>query len=158
MTISPADGGFENTFIRVFDSNMELVYEGNDTIAPPFPDPSGMVDPSTASPDADLGDFLGIPVWGGEVYYLEVSAVSGTGRYNVTIRTDAYPPDTTGGRARDDVISSYTEPVGQPSLPDSVFAEALPINLGDMSHGDGRNYIDPDDAPANVRDVRIFRE
>src|SRR5690606_35464606 len=96
IVVSPTHGGFENTFIRVFDSNMNLVYEGNDTIAPPNPDPSGMIDPSTVAPDADLGDFEGIEVWGGEVYYLEVSAVSGTGRYNVSIRADAYPPDTFG--------------------------------------------------------------
>jgi hypothetical protein len=151
IVVSPTHGGFENTFVRVFDSNMNLVYEGNDTISPPFPDPSGMVDPSTVSPDAELDDFEGIQVWGGEVYYLEVSAVSGTGRYNVSIRADAYPPDTFGGRVRDDVISSYTEPVGEPGLPGSAFAQATPINLADTSTGDGRNYLNPDDQAHNIR-------
>ncbi|MFG0284075.1 MAG: hypothetical protein ACF8R7_06595 [Phycisphaerales bacterium JB039] len=150
MVISPVDGGFENTFIRVYDSNLALIYE-NDTIAPPFPDPSGMIDPS-GSP-GDLGEIAGIPVWGGEVYYLEISSVGGggTGRYSVTIRADAYPPDTTGGRARDDVISSYVEPVGEHGLPDAVFAEANPINLADMSSGDGRNFLPLPNAAFNTR-------
>ena len=91
--------------------------------------------------------------WGGEVYYLEVSSLNdtGTGRYSFTLQADAYPPDTTGGRVRDDVISAYTEPFGEPGFPASVFAQAQPINLADMGSGDGRNYIAPDNQAHNVR-------
>lgn len=126
---------FLNTFLTVYDSNFNVIYT-NDTIAPPFPDPSGMIDPSTAG--AGLANFIGIPVWGGEVYYIAVSGVTGTGRYSFTVRTDAVPPDTNGDGVDDDTTSIYSE------LPDAGQWDAaqsqaeLFINGSD---GDGRNFI-----------------
>ncbi len=87
------EGGYLNTFIRVYDSNFNLLYT-NETIAPPFPDPSGMIDPSIAGP-VELGELEGIPVWGGEVYYLEVVSSGGgsLGRYNLRVTADAFVED-----------------------------------------------------------------
>ncbi len=152
IVVSPAFGGGANMFVRVYDSNLELIYEGNDTIAPGFPDPAGMVDPASVGPEAELDDFEGIEVWGGEVYYLEVGSESrGAGRYTVSIRADAAPPDTTGNFLGDDVIGSFRDPVGIPALPESDFADALGIDLLDMSTGDGRNFIADPRAAHTIR-------
>lgn len=90
ITVSGANGAFNQMFIRVYDSGFNLIYS-NDTIAPPFPDPAGAIDPSGA-PGTNQA-FVLPPMWGGEVYYIEVTSLTSTGRYNMTVTTDAAPLD-----------------------------------------------------------------
>lgn len=90
-----------NSRIRVFDSNFDVVYDFNNNVltGPYAADPSGMLDPASWPPElvppwfnyTFAGDQpAGIEVWGGEVYYLEVSSQSGHGRYEVELQVDAY--------------------------------------------------------------------
>lgn len=108
IDLNPVDGSFLNTFVTVYDSNLDVVYT-NERKFPLFPDPSGSQDPAfpTGGPD-------GIQVWGGETYYIEVRGFppnnGGTGRYQFTVTADAYPPDLDGDGVYDDTISQYFEP------------------------------------------------
>ena len=110
--MTPVDGSFINSRIRVFDSNFNVVYgfdrPGSDTISPPFPDPSGMIDPSLSTPNRAM-QYDGIKVWGGEVYYLEVSDVTGggTGRYSISVTADGLPPDVNGDGVRDQTNATF---------------------------------------------------
>lgn len=89
ITLSGADGSFNNMLVRVYDSLGRLIYGPNDTIAPPFPDPAGMIDPSVSGPPLTTGqNLVGIQVWAGETYYVEVLS-QGTGRYNLAVTADA---------------------------------------------------------------------
>ncbi|MBK7404724.1 MAG: hypothetical protein IPJ41_08835 [Phycisphaerales bacterium] len=68
-------------------------------------DPAGSLDPARYPADLDLNalgiDYAGgvtpfngvfsLAVWGGEPYYIEVSSVSGTGRYNMWVSVDGMP-------------------------------------------------------------------
>jgi hypothetical protein len=135
IVLSGTTESFLNTFLTVYDSSFNVIYT-NDTIAPPFPDPSGMIDPSTAG--VGLANFIGIPVWGGEVYYIEVTGVSGTGRYQFSVRTDAVPPDVDGDGTNDDTNSIYGE------LPDAGqwdLAQSQAELFINGSNGDGRNFL-----------------
>jgi hypothetical protein len=100
VTLTPTFGAATNFFIRVFDSQGNFLYE-NDTIAPPFPDPAGMNDPSLGAAGGN-DPFEGITVWGGETYYIEVSA-TGAGRYNLSVTADAGPTDVNGDGVREDI-------------------------------------------------------
>lgn len=114
VTLIPVDGSFVNTRVRILDSNFNVVYgfdrPGSDTIVPPpFTDPSGMVDPSRSTPTRNT-QFDGITVWGGEVYYLEVSDLTntGTGRYAFSVVADALPPDVNGDGLPDQANGTFT--------------------------------------------------
>jgi hypothetical protein len=160
LTVSPDFLPGAQTFIRIYDSAFRVVYS-NDTISPPFPDPSGAIDPSLASAafDAedlviDIGDGQDSQFWAGETYYLEVSSVGGTGRYSFSMVTDALPPDVDGDGIFDDVISQYGEPGGD-ELIRSEFDAAPEIVLGATGSGDGRNYLTLPNAAFQVRPFDI---
>ncbi len=131
ITLSPGfDGRFDGR-VRVFDSNRNLVYT-NETIAPPFPNPAGSLDPSGAP---GVQGALTFEVWGGEVYYVEVFGNGGTGRYTLNVTTDAHPPvDGTGSNIAPDV--TYATPPGA-----GQFANAPEITPN--GRGQGHNFLDP---------------
>lgn len=134
VTVSGELGSFINSFINVYDSNFTLIYSNN-TIAPPFPDPSGMIDPSLTV--AQLGELAGIQVWGGQVYYLEVITIGNTGRYSVSMTADAF--------VNDDSNSAIGEPVGT-----GQFAQATELVLVNAT-GDTRNFLAPVNAASTTR-------
>lgn len=157
ITLSPASGAFLNTFVRVYDSNFNIVYgfdrDGSDTISPPFPDPAGMIDFSLGvSQDFTLE---GITLWGGETYYIEVSAgpgangqpAFGLGRYNLRVTADALPPDlpiapsTVGDGVPDDINARY---VAEPF--ENSFIGAIKITTA-LGNGDGRNIVNASQQP-----------
>jgi hypothetical protein len=129
-------GPLFNSQVRVFDSNFNLVYDTNQfVLTPGFPDPSGMLDPSSWPPGLPLPFYgftfagqqpAGIPVWGGEVYYLEVSSEAGTGTYSVEVQADA----------REDDYTSILE--GPAQAGQWANAYELPVNT---ATGDTRNYV-----------------
>ncbi|MEQ8316684.1 MAG: hypothetical protein RIE77_12495 [Phycisphaerales bacterium] len=160
LVISPDFLPGANTFVRIYDSSFRVVYT-NDTIAPPFPDPSGAFDPSLQSPDfsaddlvIDIGDGQESQFWAGETYYLEISSVGGQGRYNLTLNTDALPPDIDGDGTFDDVISQYFEPGGA-DLVRAEFDAAPEIVLGSTGSGDGRNFLALPNAAFQVRQFDV---
>lgn len=157
LTVSPDFLPGAQTFVNIYDSNFRIVYS-NDTIAPPFPDPSGALDPSLLGSEFD-GDELVIDIGGedqdaqffaGETYYLEISSVGGNGRYSFTMISDALPPDVDGDNVFDDVISAYGEPGGS-ELIRSEFDAAQEITLGTTGAGDGRNFLALPNAAYQVR-------
>ncbi len=133
IVVQGVDGSFLNTFTRIYDSNFNLIYE-NETIAPPFPDPSGSLDPSLTI--ADLGELEGPPLWGGEVYYIEISG-TGTGRYQIDMTLDAFMPDHKN--------STMNEP---PEGGD--WGNAVEISIP-VATGDARNFLTPVNAAHFVR-------
>lgn len=166
VTVSPTFGGFENTRTRILDSNFNVVYDfgrpGSESIAPPFPDPSGMTDPSVLRPpNAPTGglnpEFVGIPLWGGETYYLEVSDVDnagnprgGTGRYNVVVTVDGLPTDINGDGVRDEVNGTFVE---EPN--EGQFTQALRLNTA-LGSGDATNFVAADTLPLHGNSNRVF--
>ncbi|UYV13379.1 MAG: hypothetical protein NCW75_03620 [Phycisphaera sp.] len=160
LTISPDFLPGAQTFVRVYDSAFRVVYT-NDTIAPPFPDPSGALDPSLLGADNDGGDLV-IDIggdqesqfWAGETYYLEISSIGGNGRYSFSMVTDALPPDVDGDGTFDDVISQYGEPGGS-DLIRSEFDAAQEIVLGTTTSGDGRNFLALPNAAYQVRSFDV---
>lgn len=162
IVVQPVEGSFLNTRVRVFDSTFRvfatgtptgIVYgfdrPGSETIAPPFPDPSGMLDPSLTAPGA-IGELGGIPVWGGETYYIEVSG-AGTGRYTVSVIVDGLPLDLNGDGVLDDVNASMIEE------PDAgQFDQALRINT-QLASGDGNNFVAADTQPLHGNRARAQR-
>lgn len=156
LTVSPDFLPGAQTFVRIYDSAFRVVYT-NDTIAPPFPDPSGAVDPSLLGSEfgaddlvIDIGDGQESQFWAGETYYLEISSVGGNGRYGLSLITDALPPDVDGDNVFDDVISQYGEPGGS-ELIRSEFDAAQEIVLGTTTNGDGRNFLALPNAAFQVR-------
>ena len=77
-----------NSQVRIFDSNLTLIYGPNDILLTPgFPDPAGSLDPASFPPALPIPTYgytfaanqpARIEIWAGEVYYLEIS-VRGTG-------------------------------------------------------------------------------
>lgn len=139
ITLSPDAFAFTaNAFIRIYDSNFNLIYT-NDTIAPPFPDPAGTVDPSRA-PGAQ-SEFIGPEIWGGETYYIEVSNVAGTGRYTLTVQADALPPEGVNNvdAVGDGVYINATESVyfGE-RVAAGMFEDAQKLTLDPQ--GDANNF------------------
>ena len=103
LVVNNAFGGTGNLLVRVFDSQGTLVYDfarpGSDDRNPlndPTDDP-GMWNPQVLDPGTvqTLQQFMGIQVWGGETYYIEVTR-GGTGRYTVTATVDAVGTDING--------------------------------------------------------------
>ncbi len=97
IVVNPDFGGFENTVLRIYDSNFELVYS-NDTINPLGQDPAGAIDPSLTNGVMPNNAWM-IPgkFWGGETYYIVISEPpngGGTGRYSFTMTIDAMPTAT----------------------------------------------------------------
>lgn len=150
ISVSPADGSFINAFVRVYDSNFNLIYT-NDTIAPPFPDPAGMIDPSLSPPPIVPQQIRGIKVWAGETYYLEVTdaANSSTGRYNLQVRVDAEPLDLNADGVLDDVNAQMVEEPNEGS-----FVQALGINLP-LGTGDSNNFRAANTAPLKGNTQRV---
>lgn len=120
ITISGTTDSFINAFVRIYDSNFNVIYE-NDTISPPFPDPAGSLDPSRGNPNNLVpafqigGDEVAGGLWGGETYYIEVTDVvgTGTGRYTITMTMDGLPREsfTPDQGVIGDVNSRITDPL-----------------------------------------------
>jgi hypothetical protein len=93
--------GWVDTRIRILDSNFAVVYDfNNNVLTGPFgEEPSGILSPAYWPPalPAPLYGYsfaqgqptAAVELWGGEVYYLEVSSQSGIGRYDIEIMVDA---------------------------------------------------------------------
>ncbi|MCH9057199.1 MAG: hypothetical protein IIB55_01070, partial [Planctomycetes bacterium] len=143
MVIGGTAEAYVNMFLRVYDSNFDLIYT-NDTIQPPLPDPAGMLDFSLAPGMPTV--FEGIQVWGGETYYIELTSLTSTGRYTLTVRTDAQQPQGI------DVISRHTEPFPAGSWPQ---ASEILLSTGSGGVGDGRNFLAPQIAAFNFRSYEI---
>ncbi|MDX2130999.1 MAG: hypothetical protein SFY69_02970 [Planctomycetota bacterium] len=147
ISVSPASGSFANMRVRVYDSNFNIVYgfgrPGSETIAPPFPDPAGMIDPSLAAPGLDT-QLAGITLWGGETYYIEVSSLGGgddttttdrggTGRYTLSVIVDAMPEDLNGDGVRDDLNARVSEETDEGNFT-SALTITLPLGIGDNTN------------------------
>ncbi len=167
------DSRIANAMIRVFDSNFNLIYVapqngGADTLDPTGAnDVPGANDPSLFPTFPTPGNpawfqpmapFQGFSVWGGEVYYVEVSdAGGGTGRYTLSVNTDALPPRPTPatqdplGVFPDD-ISTFTQPVGT-----GQFATAPEIGVAGAADGKAHTFLDPLAAPATPPSSYSFR-
>lgn len=136
LLLSGDADSFANMFIRVYDSDFNVIYT-NDTISPPFPDPAGAIDWSL---QPGSFQFEGPTVWGGETYYVEVSG-TGTGRYTLRVIADAF--------AQDDTNSQIFDPVDRDNFTDNQAYFGNAIQLGQPSDtGDSRNYFTlPNSAP-----------
>jgi hypothetical protein len=128
IVVTPVDGSFLNTRVRVFDSNFNVVYgfdrPGSETIAPPQLDPSGMLDPNINPPPLNTA-LAGIPVWGGQTYYVEISG-PGTGRYSFTVTAAAQATDLNGDGTLDDVNAQVVE---EPNEGNFAAAPKIDTNL-----------------------------
>ncbi|MCB9846345.1 MAG: LEPR-XLL domain-containing protein [Phycisphaeraceae bacterium] len=141
IVLSPLTDAFANMYVRIYDSNFTLLYE-NDTIAPPFPDPAGALDPSRAP--GTTAAFIAPEMWAGETYYIEVSDVNGTGtgRYQLSVIVEAeptgFPPGFTPNEDADGISYDVDEIFFEPADPDDdiqKFASARPFmvdNFGDF--------------------------
>jgi hypothetical protein len=123
---------------RVFDSNFNVIYTSPNasviTNMPALDAVHGALDPASVPPALPTpiplpytfgaGQPAQIEVWGGEVYYLEVTA-TGTGRYEFTLQVDA-PTDTVSN-------------IGPTVVGPGNFANAWEVRL-DTNTGEGRNY------------------
>ncbi|MFO0833291.1 MAG: hypothetical protein U0637_15775 [Phycisphaerales bacterium] len=134
ISVNPIENSFINAFVRVFDSKGAVVFAGNDTINPPFPDPAGMVDPSLSTPDR-ITELDGITLWGGETYYIEVTDLNGTGtgRYAISVTVDAGPVDWNGDGTVED-INAIPATFEEPNEGDFANASRLvtPLGTGDV--------------------------
>ncbi len=129
--------------VRILDSNFTQIFTNNTPVltAPGF-NVYGALDPASFPPQLPQpvytytfggGQPANVQVWGGEVYYLEISA-TGAGRYQFEMQVDA-PEDT---------HSDFG-----PLVPTAgSFASAWQIQL-DPNDGEGRNYN-------NVRGANLF--
>lgn len=157
--------------VRVYDSNGDIVYDLNldtfdDVLIPPL-DFAGSLDPARYYGDLDFGTLgvdyadgvepfegvFSLEVWGGEPYYIEVSGVSGSGRYNAWVSVDGMPnpsdstnwstinsedPVNPGGEAFDGIaddtgthiVSGIVESTNNFSNSPTDFAGARTIDLG----------------------------
>lgn len=152
IVLSPTAEARFNGEVRVFDSNFNLVWT-NQFLDPvnQTPNPSGVNDPSltplfqaaaTNPAYQQTGaPFVRLTLWGGEVYYIEVSNEqdTGTGRYTLTVTTDALPPQApalVNSGAFPDSNGTYTQPPGA-----GQFANAPEITI--EGSGRGRAFRDP---------------
>ena len=151
IVVAPAEGSFLNSEVRVFDSQFNLVFAGNSGInldATPwattrggssFPfdtSRSGMIDPASSFP-APQTQVIGIPVWGGETYYIEISGQS-TGRYTLTVVADAFGDAANAPFPTfnpNDVNAVVTE---EPDEGQFIQANFITTQLG---NGDGDNAV-----------------
>lgn len=166
IVLQPDSGSFLNMWVRVYDSNFNLVYDfarpGSNTIGPPFPDPAGMIDQSLSAPPQN--ELEGIKVWGGQTYYIEVSAgpggangtpAFGLGRYSMQVTADAVPldvpiaPATEGDGVPDEINATWVpEPI------EGDFAGAIKINTG-LANGDGTNIVNSNTPPLKGNSFRL---
>jgi hypothetical protein len=142
IVVSPDVDAFLNAFIRVYDSQFNLIYSNN-TIAPPFPDPAGSVDPSLAPGTTEA--FRGPKVWGGETYYIAVSGLNnaGSGRYTLQVTADAF--------SNVDLNSLSFEPGNAPNL--NAAQEIILID----TVGDQRYYFNSSTAPLKGSFFKQFK-
>lgn len=169
IVVAPAEGSFLNTEVRVFDSNFNLVFAGNSGInldlAPwattrggsSFPQDtsrSGMIDNSSTFPTAPTA-VIGIPVWGGETYYIEISGQS-TGRYTLTVTTDANPD--TANALNPDLNPNDVNAIVTDEPDEGQFTDALEIRTT-LASGDGDNAVGSNQQnagpPPNGNNLRI---
>ncbi|MFN0132363.1 MAG: hypothetical protein ACKVW3_07530 [Phycisphaerales bacterium] len=158
LQIKAIGGTLENTRVRVFDSKFNQVYPGqngyNNTTLGGFLEPSGVIDPASLPPTPP---FPGPPpmgtvpnyslpaiandalqVWGGEVYYLEISSEAGAGRYNVEVQVDA-DADTSTTAAPAPVnpdVSKFSPRIAEAG----EWANAYELQI-DPNTGDAVNYV-----------------
>jgi hypothetical protein len=152
FAIDGSQAPFSNTQIRVLDSNLEVVYDTNTQVFNPaliFNDPSGMVDPASLPPDLNIpdhgielsGDVIGIPVWGGETYFIEVrSENGGAARYNVRTFTDAMPGEDGTGDHIDNATGNNLHSTHQETADAGEWANASKIALTPGT-GDGNSTL-----------------
>ncbi|MEI7656888.1 MAG: hypothetical protein WCK33_02355 [Phycisphaerae bacterium] len=167
ITLQPDSGAFLDTWVRVYDSNLNLVYDfsrpGSNTISPPFPDPAGMVDQSLAAPQADR-TLEGIKLWGGQTYYIEVSAgpggangtpAFGLGRYTLQVTADALAldvpiaPATAGDGVPDEMNATWVPEPGEGS-----FATAIKIPTT-LATGDATSIVNANTPPLHGNSMRM---
>ena len=158
LVVNNAFGGTGNLLVRVFDSQGALVYDfarpGSDD-RNPFNDPTddpGMWNPQVLTPGAvqALQQFMGIQVWGGETYYIEVTR-GGTGRYTVTATVDSVGTDINGDGNFDHVNGSYADESAE-----NDFTGAVDINTT-LGTGDGSNLVNADTLPFHGSGIRSYR-
>ncbi len=150
LTVSPTLDSFADMFVRIYDSDLNIIYT-NDTVAPPFPDPAGGFDPSLRQPAA-AQTFALPPMWGGETYYIEVSSTTGgTGSYTLNLVVDAVPPqdDEPDDGVLKDINATYIDVA-------SDFADARTVSLD--AFGESVNFNNVADPPHITGDeLRIFK-
>lgn len=156
-------GSFADLGMRIYDSNHTLIYPTaasgpyhiqppgnpmppplNTTISPIFPDPPGMIDPAIAP--GTPGPIVGLTLWGGQTYYIEVISAQGTfrntGRYTVNVTVDAVPPDIDGNGSLDDPVAPY---IDGPHAGNWNSAQRITVDTN--VEGDGSNYVNAAAAP-----------
>lgn len=152
IVLAPTAEARFNGEIRVFDSNFNVIWT-NEFLNPVTqdPNPSGSNDPSLtplfqAAPtnpgyQQTGAPFVRLALWGGEVYYIEVSNEqdTGTGRYTLTVTTDALPPQIPAlenSGVFPDSNGTYRQPPGA-----GQFGNAPEITI--EGSGRGRAFRDP---------------
>ncbi len=113
ITVSGIENSFINAFITIYNSQGQAIYS-NDTISPIAPDPAGAIDPALSAPGFNT-QFVAPGLWGGEVYYIEVSDLNAafTGRYAISVTVDAPLTDWDGNGTKENINnipSSFEEP------------------------------------------------
>ena len=135
IRVNPTADAFFQAVVTVYDSNLNVVYT-NQTLSTQVDTPNaGAFDPTAPddafiniSPPTELGAAPSFNVWGGEVYYIEVTG-AGTGRYTVEVITDAVPPeamDNGDGAYQNEIGAYFEQPDG--TTPDPM-ALSTPILL-----------------------------
>ncbi|MEO1008042.1 MAG: hypothetical protein AAFX79_05715 [Planctomycetota bacterium] len=169
LVVSGDFAPFINSHVRIYDSQFRVVWT-NDTIAPPFPDPSGSVDPAAASPELDpdglvidIGSGQESQFWAGEVYYLEIAGTAtdaprSAGRYQFTLASETIAPDFNDDFVGDGVTGIFSETLGNSDLEREQFDLAPELILDGF--GDGNNFLDfpapPLDSAFNVRSSDVY--
>lgn len=145
VVLSPAVGEpFLTPLLRIYDSNLTLVYPRSATA--PFNTTfngkvwnqarnpqaldfnAGSYDTASYRPGAVPAETQGIPVWGGEIYYIEIGGFN-TGRYSLTVQVDGVGTLVgSGGGAATYADGIVTPP---PGLVHSLYIE--PLNAGGYS-------------------------
>ncbi|HLP85666.1 MAG TPA: hypothetical protein VK157_15055 [Phycisphaerales bacterium] len=154
ITLNPVFGGGStgNFFIRLLDSQGRVFYQ-SDTIDPTADIP-GAVDPSLAASLPQLPQDIVLPdeaasrIWGGETYYLEVSA-GGTGRYQFSITADAGGQDVNDDGVRDNMgraRGSFRETANEGQFNLATQARTG----GTLATGDTDIVVNPNQASQNV--------
>lgn len=142
---------FQDSEIRIFDSNFHQIYpqQGkNDFVLTGLgSDPAGVLDPASFPPTLSplaypygyaQGQPIHLDIWGGEVYYLEVSG-KGDGRYDLSVQVDAAVDGNPLGSASPTSASQFYH---TPAL-EGDFADAGEIQI-DPNTGEGNNFASAD--------------
>lgn len=142
ITLNPVFGGGTtgNFSITVYDSKGNTLYT-NDTIAPPN-DVPGAIDPSLAAPGSVLPErILSADIWGGETYYISVSA-NGTGRYQFSVTADAGGQDVNADGVRDNMgraVGTFRETADEGDFTNATQARTAGI----LATGDTDIVVNP---------------